>query len=157
GIAPGCQLLITTRHQSVVDRANARAHEVGVLDPRETRALSMEVLGTTDLPAYSDVVIGECGGLPLAIALAAGMVRRSGWAHTREAFARARLDALKTLWLPDSEQQNVEIVLAASVQALPERERACFLECAIWPEDVAVPISALRLFWSAHIPDEFDQ
>jgi hypothetical protein len=156
-IAPGCQLLITTRQQLVTDRVNARAHEIGLLNPRETRALFVEALGTAELPEEADAVISECGGLPLAITAAAGMVRRSGWEHTRNAFARARLDALKTPWLPDSEQRNLEVVLAASVQTLPEREQACFLECAIWPEDVSVSMSELRLFWSAHVPDEFDQ
>jgi len=157
GIAPGCQLLITTRQQMVVDRAEARAHELGLLNLCETRDLFMKALGTADLPPEADAVIGECGGLPLAIAAAAGMVRRSGWAHTWNAFALARLDALRTPWLPESEHQNLEIVLAASVQTLSERERACFHQCAIWPEEVAVSISALQLFWSAHVPHEFDQ
>ena len=157
GIAPGCQLLITTRQQAVVDRANARAHEVNLLSLSETRALFIEALGMADFTAEADAIIGECGGLPLAIAAAAGMVRRSGWGHTQKAFDRARPDALKTPWLPDSEQQNLEIALAASVQTLPKREHTCFLECAVWPEDVAVSVSALRLFWAAHAPDEFDQ
>jgi hypothetical protein len=73
GITPGCQLLITTRQQSVVGRTNA-AYEVDLLDPWGNRA--------------------------------------------PEAFARASLDALETGWLPVSEQQNLQIVLDASVQTL---------------------------------------
>src|SRR6185312_13982126 len=49
-LAPGCQLLITTRQQAVVDRANARAHEVGLLDTEGSRALFAEALGATNLP-----------------------------------------------------------------------------------------------------------
>jgi WD40 repeat protein len=157
GLAPGCHLLITTRLQAVVERANARAHHVGLLDTDASRALLAEALGSADLPDQADKVLGECGGLPLALTAAAGIVRRWGWADTLSVFARARLDMLETPWLPDNEQRNLAVVLAASVQALPEQECVCFLECALWPEDAVVSAAALKLFWSAHAPDELDQ
>ena len=139
GLVPGCHLLITTREQAVLDRAGAHSHAVGLLDTYASRTLFAQTLGSADLPDEADPVIAACSGLPLALAAAAGMVRRRGWRHTQEAFKRGRLDALKTRWLPDSEQENLAIVLAASVEALPTRQRACFLECAIWPEDVPIP------------------
>ena len=157
GLVPGCHLLITTREQAVLDRAGAHSHAVGLLDTYASRTLFAQTLGSADLPDEADPVIAACSGLPLALAAAAGMVRRRGWRHTQEAFKRGRLDALKTRWLPDSEQENLAIVLAASVEALPTRQRACFLECAIWPEDVPIPPSALDLDWSAYASDSFDQ
>ena len=157
GLVPGCHLLITTREQAVLDRAGAHSHAVGLLDTYASRTLFAQTLGSADLPDEADPVIAACSGLPLALAAAAGMVRRRGWRHTQEAFKRGRLDALKTRWLPDSEQENLAIVLAASVEALPTRQRACFLECAIWPEDVPIPPSALDLYWSAYASDSFDQ
>jgi hypothetical protein len=156
-LTPGCQLLITTRDQSVLDRAQARSHPVGLLDLPASRALFTEVLGSANLPQEADSIFAACGGLPLAIAAAASIVRLRGWTHTQNAFVCARLDALKTRWLPDSEQENLAVVLAASVEALLDRERACFLTCATWPEDVPMPTSALDLYWSAYAPDAFDQ
>ena len=67
-LAPGCHLLITTREQSVLDRAQARSHPFGLLDLRASRALFAEVLGSTHLPQEADSVIVACGGLPLALA-----------------------------------------------------------------------------------------
>ena len=126
-------------------------------DPAASRDFFASVLDSPDLTEEADAVIAECGGLPLALDAAARMVRSYGWADTQNAFLRAHLSEIDTKWLPDSEQRNLAVVLAASVQALPERELACLLECAVWPEDVAVPAEALGLFWSAHMPDPFQQ
>jgi hypothetical protein len=163
-LAPGCHLLITTRDQSVLDRAQARSHPIGLLDLPASRALFAEVLGSTDLPKEAASIIAECGGLPLALVAAASMARRKGWpdkqdafARVQDALARGRLDVLKLKWMPGSEHENLAVVLAASVEALPDRERACFLTCATWPEDVPIPTSALDLYWSAHAPDPLDQ
>ena len=37
------------------------------------------------------------------------------------------------------------------------REQACFLECAVWPEDVPVSYAELELFWGRHAADEDDR
>ena len=155
-LAPGCRLLITTRKRAVVDRASAATHEIGLLEPRAARAFLAEAVNTADLPAEADAILRECGGLPLALAASAALVRRFGWDRPREAFARARLDTLKTNWLPGSEYQNLAVVLAASVDELPPRERDCLLTGVRWPEDAIVPEEALDPFWSEHVPDRFD-
>jgi len=92
----------------------------------------------------------------LALAATVEMVRGHGWARAATAFARARLDTFRTPWLPDSEYSDLTIVLAASVELLPERERVCFEACAVWPEDAVIPEAVLPLCWSDCGVDEFD-
>lgn len=140
-LAPNVRLLITTRRERLLQRVDASAHKVDLLD----RDLSVEfftnLLHDQTLPPDASALIHECGGLPLALAATAAMVRRHGWERAARAFKLYRLDSFQTTWLPQDEYTNLGAVLAASVALLPDRERACFERCAVWPEDAIVLVS----------------
>ncbi|MBB5663873.1 WD40 repeat protein [Rhizobium leguminosarum] len=153
-ITPYLRLLITTRKERLLQRVGAKLHRIDLLDAEAAKTFFLESLGETECPPESSFIIGECGGLPLALTAAASMIRRHGWQRTADAFRRYRLDAFATNWLPQEQYENLALVLAISVQLLDFRERNCFFSCAIWPEDQTVPENALPIYWG--VEDDFD-
>ncbi len=157
-LTPSGTLLVTSRKQSVLDAARCKTYPVGVLRPPEDRALLAECLGVAALPPQADDILRECGGSPLALKSAAAIIARGGaqgWQRVHQAFTQARLEVFRTSHETDPEQTNLDVILAASVLDLPEREQKCFYACAIWPEDAAVDRASLPLFWSEIEPDSF--
>ncbi len=46
--------------------------------------------------------------------------------------------------------------LELSVESLPDKERGAFLDCAVFPEDVAIPEATLEVLWSRRFSDPLD-
>jgi hypothetical protein len=152
GLGSMCRLLVTTRDRRVLERLQAHEHEIGLLDPDEARAFLAEAAGVAvgDLPADAEGLLHHCGRLPLALAAVGALIRRGtyGWTDVLAALRAAALEELDTSWLPDYEQHNLAVVLKVSVDTLSPRARPCFLEYAVFPEDVSVPESVLVRLWS---------
>lgn len=157
GLAPGCQLLITTRNKVVLDWINSYKHAVGPLHPSEARATLAGTLGFDDITKEVSLVTRACNGLPLAIAAVASIIRRRGWGHIRRPFMQNGHNASLESEPPETEQAELSAILSANIEALSDIERACLLECAPWPEGVPIPLSALSLYWSAYGSDAFNQ
>ena len=71
----GARLLLT-RDAAIGKGIGAREHEVARLDRPASRRLLVQTAGVAeaDLPAAVDQIAAECGDLPLALALAGGMI-----------------------------------------------------------------------------------
>ena len=151
-LGSGCLLLVTTRDLRVLERAQAVGHELRPLEPEAARTFLAEAAGgaADALPADADQVVMKCSGLPLALAAVGALIRRGtyGWRDALEALQEAALEELDTRWLPDPQQKDLAVVLKVSIDALSDVARACFIDCAAFPENVDIPEAALQRLWS---------
>ncbi len=87
-----------------------------------------------------------------------GALIRSGRFDWEPALARLKAADIKRLRakLPEYEAESMLAALQVSVEELPEREQRAFRECAVLPEDVAMPEAALLTLWSEIYDDEED-
>jgi NB-ARC domain/APAF-1 helical domain/WD domain, G-beta repeat len=159
-LGPNSGLVVTTRDQAVLKKAGAQAHRLDLLSKDAARALLCESAGLPadgPMPPPSDEVARECGYLPLAISVVGALIK-SGRYDWKEVLARLKAADIKRLRaeLPEYEAESVLAALQVSVEALPERERRAFGECAVLPEDVAVPEPALATLWSSVFDDPLD-
>ena len=103
---------------------------------------------TITVPAEAEEVAQQCGCLPLALAIAGGMVADGHtWHNVCERLRRAHLDRLE-IRLPDYRQyKDLLRVLDASVNGLEEEERDRFLELAVFEGRGDVPIDVIYWLW----------
>jgi WD40 repeat protein len=157
----GC-LLVTTRDHAVLTSIAACEHHLDVLEPGESLALLADWTGTPveALPAEAAEIARACGHLPVALAMIGALVRRRRhWDDMIRLLENARLSKLKAN-LADYEYHDVFEVIEVSVAALAEldgaRARSCYVELAVFPEDIPIPRAALRIAWARHGLDNDD-
>ena len=144
------RLLLTTRDAAIVKGIGAREHEVDRLDRPASRRLLAQTAGIAEesLPAEADAIAEECGDLPLALALAGGMIegRADMWSLVLEALRTADWEQINRDFA-GYPYPDVFAAIEASVNALgADRER--YLDLAIFPEDVPIPEAALKTLWA---------
>jgi len=139
------RVLLTTRDASILSHIGARAHALQRLPDtlaRQVLALRSHT-AEPDLPAEADEVVRQAAGLPLALSLA-GAQAADGvrWSTIVAALQQGRIDFL------DHTYHSVYSSLGHSVDALAPAERDRYLELAVFPEDVPVPVEVIaRLWW----------
>ena len=153
GLGPKCRVLITTRIAPVLTRAGASRHDLGLLAPDAARHFLVASTGLPNadaLPAEADVIIRQCGRLPLALAAAGALIRTGTftWIDAAQALEEGATEDFDVFWLPDPQQRSVAAVLRVSVERLSPEAKACFLACAVFREDVEIPEDALLRLWS---------
>ncbi len=153
------RFLLTTRIAQVLDALQARTFELDVLTPEQSLALLAEWAGqeVSSLPPAACEVAKECGYLPLALAMVGAFVRQNpeSWERALHRLQKADLDKLRRLF-PGYEHPTLLAALEVSVDALPERTRARYLDLAVFPEEQAIPLDMLRAFWAPLGLDEDD-
>src|SRR5579885_3160496 len=143
-LGPRCRLLVTTRDRSLVTAMGAQEHSVEVLGRDEALERLAEWSGQVReaLPSEAEGVVRECGGLPLALALAGAQVRdKRPWGDLLAALRAAELDYL------DHPYGSVMRSMKVSVEALAETDRARYLELAVLPEDEVAPEAVVLRLW----------
>ena len=104
-------------------------------------------IAEADLPTEADAIADQCGDLPLALALAGGMIggQAEAWGLVLDALRQADIEQLEGEFT-DYPYPHVFAAIEASVNALgADRER--YLDLAIFPEKVPVPEATLRALW----------
>ena len=151
--ATASKTLVTTRIRGL---GGASQVELGVPSPEESVKLLLASAGLAHLspvPAEAAEVVQICGCLPLAVDLAGNMLRDLGvggsdWAGVPK-LLREEMRASA-----DSDETTVEYrVIAASLSAIPKRDREqtqkVFRVFALVAEDTHVPLSVFRILLSA--------
>jgi hypothetical protein len=158
----GC-LLVTTRDHAVLTSIGAREHHLDVLEPGESLTLLADWTGTPvdALPPEAAEIAHACGHLPVALAMIGALVRRRRrWDDMLRLLENARLSKLKAN-LADYEYHDVFEVIDVSMAALAAemdgaQAHSCYVELAVFPEDMPIPRAALRIAWARHGLDHDD-
>jgi len=144
------RLLVTSRGREALFTDSA-VQPVRQLDGDGARRLLARYAGCEpeELPPDSDLVIERCGGLPLALALAGGMVSEGRrWAAVADCLRRADLDRLAGEF-PDYPYPNLLAALEVSVTTLGEPDATRFRELVVFEGHGQVPVTAAYLLWWA--------
>jgi hypothetical protein len=143
-LGPNCRMLVTTRDAGLIVALGAQEHRLDVLDDEQALALLAQWarLDLETLPPEASEVAGECGNLPLALALSAAQVYDgTPWDDLLDALREADLEFL------DHPHGSVMKSLRVSVDALPVDQARRYLELAVFPADEIVPEAAVLTLW----------
>jgi hypothetical protein len=158
-IDPAPALLVTSRNRELFDRP-AAIRPVGPLAAGPARRLLADWARQDEsvLSAEAEEVAQECGGLPLALAVAGGMVADSGydWHYLRERLRQADLHRLEINLNDYKGYHDVLRVLDASVSGMPQEQCKCYLDLAIFDGRGDIPVDAARQLWRAVGLDDLD-
>ncbi|KAK1319271.1 Disease resistance protein [Acorus calamus] len=145
----GCKVLLTSRSQRVCNKMETDVEvPVEVLSKEEAWKLFHEkVTDVIELPMIQPLakgVVRECGGLPLAIIVVGGALRKETNIHVWE-------NALNELRMAaTSHIEDMEIVfkrLKYSYDRLNDNMKSCFLYGALYLEDYEIKIDELIEYW----------
>jgi hypothetical protein len=157
-LQPGCALLVTTRDQDTLDRA-AIPIPVGFLPPDQAKELLAAWAGQdpASLPEEASQVADECGGLPLALSIAGGMVAGGrSWRNVHERLNRADLDKLQMSFGGYYPYPNLLRALDAGITGLAAQDRACYLDLAVFNHQGLIPPDVAWWWWTQAGMDELD-
>jgi WD40 repeat protein len=149
-LGPRCRMLVTTRDARLLIAVGGVHHLVELLTDQEAlRLLATAVdVESETLPAEAHEVLAECGRLPLAVALAGGMVRGGiPWGDVRDALREHELEFLEDPHAESEQHVNLWRTIEVSVRVLDERDQQRLAELAVFPEDELVPESAVCTLW----------
>jgi WD40 repeat protein len=156
-VGPRCRILITTRQRDVIEHIGATSLEIGELEERDALMLLAEWSGkpVESLPEVARRVAEACGYLPLALAMIGARVRPSGrWEGALQRLKDVELAIDQAF--PDYPHRVLLQAIHTSVESLNDDEIVAlgcdrisrYLELSVFPEDTAVPVSALCALWS---------
>ncbi|MEV0233943.1 BTAD domain-containing putative transcriptional regulator [Nonomuraea sp. NPDC050786] len=148
-LPPTGAAIVTSRHRlgELVVRAGARQRSLGPLSEGDGRALLDGVLGPAREPVESDArgtLVRVCGGLPLALRIAAAnAAARPADGTTAVAAELAAGDTLAGLTLDGAGDNAVTVAFSASYRALAPAEQRVFRLLGLVPgPDVTVAAAA---------------
>jgi WD40 repeat protein len=158
--APPARLIITTRNNEVLVGIGAEEHRVDVLSPSDALKMLAEWVGQKSpdkLPVEAADVAKECGYLPLALAMIGAMIRLrpTGWNDALRRLKRADLAAIKRAF-PGYPYPDLLRAIEVSVEALEGPDRECYLDLAVFPEDLPIPEEPLCALWNLDDADARD-
>jgi hypothetical protein len=157
-LGDGVQLLVTTRKGDVADRLNAKQHKLEPLDDKAARALLAKAceIAETALPTAASDILGKCAGLPLALNMIGRILRgkpANRWQEKLEALKKGRLDHVPVENSEYGQYNNLSTVIDVSVRDLDPRLQKCYLDLAVFPDDVEIPEATLATFFGADNPN----
>jgi hypothetical protein len=159
-LADQSQLLITSRDTRLTeDLDGAMGYRVGLLD--DQKALELLALlaekSPEELTEDAKAVVKECGNLPLALAMVGAMARGKSnpWASLLNRLRNADIEKIKQQF-PNYPYTDLFRAIEVSIQALDAAIRERYLDFAVFPEDVPVPLAVLQTFWQAEGLDELE-
>ncbi|MGH4011174.1 MAG: NB-ARC domain-containing protein [Pseudonocardiaceae bacterium] len=149
-----CTRLVTTRIPALLP---VRGSQIQVDAMSGDQARRLVVDGVTGLPAeVADRLASLAGRWPVLLNLVNGVLRRQVARGQRAEHAAAEIVARLVAdgpvafdpARPADRSQAVAATVAASLDLLSPADRQRYLDLAIFPEDVDIPLDVLRLLWS---------
>nr|XP_009411157.2 PREDICTED: probable disease resistance protein At1g58602 [Musa acuminata subsp. malaccensis] len=144
------RVLLTTRKMDVAETADPDSppHHLKLLESEESWTLFCKNAFSNaccppHLQHFQDKIIQKCGGLPLAIVVLAGLLRRKHeaqeWIQTLERISHA----------PNKTDDQTHKILVLSYIDLPHHLKSCFLYFAAFPEGYDIDADRLMRLWIA--------
>jgi hypothetical protein len=144
------KILLTTRDERIINSLDAIGHRVDFLS--EDDSLVLLALRSNQrlerLPYITKEIARECGNLPLALAIVGSMARNDpkGWENILYRLKSADLEKIKYDF-PDYPHPNLFKAIQVSIDALSQDNKKLFFDLAVFPENIAIPISTLQILW----------
>jgi hypothetical protein len=151
-LGPRCRQLITTRDAGLLHEISGIHHVVELLSDEEAlRLLALAAGREVDaLPVEANEVMKECGRLPLAVALAGGMVQAgTPWRDVCDALSDHELEFLENPHAAAEQHVNLWKMIEVSVHALADDVQERFIELAVFPEDEPIPDAVVATLWQS--------
>jgi WD40 repeat protein len=148
-LGPTSRALITTRDAQLLTSLGGTPHLIELLSDDESLRLLAVTIGTelSELPPEASRLIRECGRLPLAVALAGGMLAAGqAWTKLLTAFQRHKLEFFQDDQR-DNQHHDLLRTIEVSVQTLSPDEQSRLIELGVFPEDEIVPEPAIATLW----------
>ncbi|XP_057802561.1 putative late blight resistance protein homolog R1B-14 [Salvia miltiorrhiza] len=138
----GSRIIVTTRVQDVAAYVDSSSfiHTMSLLDSHQSRnLLKRKVFRYKDIPIeLEDIgfkIAKNCGGLPLSIVVAAGLLSKIP-IHNRDSWKRIAANG-----------GQLETIICLSYTHLPKHSKPCLLYMAGFPEDYEIHVSELIHLW----------
>ncbi|KAG4177243.1 hypothetical protein ERO13_A11G285400v2, partial [Gossypium hirsutum] len=131
----GCKLVLTTRSESIVRSMEFKKVQVPCLPIEEAINLFLSKM---------KLVVRECDGLPLAIVTLAGCMRGVIDPRVWENAVDELRGYIRNIC---NMEDKVHGCLKFSYERLKQRDRECFLYCALYPEDYKIGKNELIEHW----------
>jgi WD40 repeat protein len=156
GMGDGCRLMITTRDLGLLRMLGAVECPVDVLPDELALALLSRWSGyeAQDLPHEAREVAAECGGLPLALAMAGAMVRRRSWDDVLARLRGADLERIRAKFVDYPQHHTLlRAIEAGALELVDDPECPVenpverYVELAVFREAGAFPEAAAQTLW----------
>ncbi|KAF7124151.1 hypothetical protein RHSIM_Rhsim12G0034700 [Rhododendron simsii] len=149
----GCKVILTTRKKEVCRKMGTDAEvPVSVLPNEEAWEMFScgvgHVATLSTIKPYAQDIVTECGGLPLALKVVCGALRKEKNVNVWRNFLR-KLRSPATSVIEDL-NENVFKLLKVSYDRLKNiDEKKCLLFCGLYPEDSMIEKSRLIGYWKS--------
>ncbi len=152
--------LITTRHSQVLRGAGAEEYKIDVLSPKQAVQLLRNQTGwkKDEMPEEAELIINECGALPLAISMIGAMLRnkpKNRWQRVLKHLRNAELQSIRQQF-KNYPYPDLFVALHVSVEAQPSIIQKLYLELAVFPQDLQIPESVLEIYWNKEDLQHYD-
>ena len=154
------RLLFTTRDAGIAADVGAQEHRADLLTEEQSCTMLARWSGKQEdeLPAESELLIQECGRLPLAISMIGAMLRgkpASYWQRVLDLLRNADLEKIKTQF-PDYPYTDLLRAIQVSVDALDKQMQQRYLSLAVLLDDMVVPTNLQQCLWGVSAPEAMD-
>lgn len=148
----GSRILLTTRLKEVVEYTGSGKYMFNLpfLNPDESWKLFYQKVSNDqslpiELEEIGRQIIHKCNGLPLAIAVVAGLVSKTN----KSAIKWGNIASAISLLVTSEFHKQCSNILTLSYNNLPYHLKACLLYFGVFPEDSEIPVKDLISFWIA--------
>lgn len=153
--APRCRILFTTRDSNIAVALGAADFSVDVLAfEKATELLARYAsIRVAELPSEAAGIVNECGGLPLALAMAGAMVRGKPhrWRNALHRLQAADLRKIRQCF-PNYAYPDLFKTIQVSVDALDsELLQKRYYDLAVFGEDESFSDTALAVLWECDV------
>lgn len=158
--APSLMILFTTRDEKIPKECSAEYLSITPLSfDQALMLLSKQTrIELDDMPPEAQLIVKDCGQLPLAICMIGAMLRNkpnNRWSRVLKYLKNAELQNIRQKF-SHYDYPDLFKALHVSVEALPALIQQCYLELAVFPAGAVLPESILEIYWGANNLQHYD-
>ena len=159
--APGVQILITTRNQTLADELGGVQVPVGELGKGQARELLASQAGLLpqQLPAEAGELLSLVGNLALGVAMVGAIARDRGpqaWPGLLRRLRERQLDRVAHKFADNYEHATLLRAVEVAVDDLDPADQQRWAELAVFAGQGGVPESAIAALWQPFDLDDLD-
>ncbi|KAF7123265.1 hypothetical protein RHSIM_Rhsim12G0031200 [Rhododendron simsii] len=149
----GCKVVLTTRKNEVCRKMKTVAEvPISILPNEEAWEMFSSGVGhvstLSTIKTYAQDIVSECDGLPLALKVICGALRKEENVYVWKNFLRD-LKSPATSVIRDLNDKVFKVLKVSYDQLKNTEEKKCLLFCGLYPEDDMIEKSRLIGYWRA--------